>query len=96
MRYTVLNLIILLIVVSLVRPWRKDYPLKAAALTAVALVVLTLIFDNVIILARIVAYNPSYILGLKLGAAPVEDFAYSFVAALFIPYLWNRGKRDVA
>jgi lycopene cyclase domain-containing protein len=61
----------------------------AAALIAVAvLLVLTAVFDNVIVGTGIVAYDEARILGLRLGVAPVEDFSYCVVAALALPALW--------
>ena len=54
----------------------------------VVLVLLTAVFDNVIVGTGIVAYDPGRILGLRLGVAPVEDFSYAVVAALALPALW--------
>lgn len=80
-------------------------PVSAAALVVLAragrrvlvpalvgLVVLlgaTAVFDNVIVGTGIVAYDPSRILGLRIGVAPVEDFSYAVVAALALPALWH-------
>ncbi|WP_375390034.1 lycopene cyclase domain-containing protein [uncultured Amnibacterium sp.] len=54
----------------------------------VVLVALTAVFDNVIVGSGIVAYDPSRILGARVGVAPVEDFSYAIVAALALPALW--------
>ncbi|WP_258934550.1 lycopene cyclase domain-containing protein [Nesterenkonia pannonica] len=48
----------------------------AAALAMGVLFVLTAIFDNVIIGIGLVAYDESVISGLRIGRAPIEDFAY--------------------
>jgi lycopene cyclase domain-containing protein len=59
-------------------------------LALLALFVMTAIFDNVIIMLDIVAYEPSHILGLYVGRAPIEDFFYCIGAVLLLPYLWRR------
>jgi lycopene cyclase domain-containing protein len=72
------------------RPIRsKHNPVLLIALCA-TLLVLTGIFDSLIIALHIVAYNPERILGLRIGKAPIEDFAYTIAASLLIPYLWTR------
>lgn len=60
----------------------------AALLGLAVLLVLTVIFDNVIVGTGIVAYDETRILGLRLGAAPVEDLSYTLAAALALPALW--------
>lgn len=62
--------------------------LVAALLGLVVLVALTAVFDNVIVGSGIVAYDPTRILGLRIGVAPIEDFSYCVVAALALPALW--------
>lgn len=57
-----------------------------------AMVVLTAVFDSVIVGLGIVAYDPAKIIGLTLGAAPLEDFAYCLVAAVLVPFLWEKFK----
>ncbi len=49
---------------------------------------MTIVFDNVIVTLRVVAYDPSLISGAKIGAIPVEDLAYSIGAVLLLPALW--------
>ena len=58
-------------------------------LIVLILFVMTAVFDNLIILAGIVTYDPSKLLGLYIGVAPIEDFFYPLVAALVIPVFWN-------
>lgn len=53
------------------------------------LLILTAIFDNLIILSGIVAYDPNNISGVKIGVAPIEDFAYSIAVALLMPTIWQ-------
>src|SRR4051812_16333799 len=62
---------------------------RVVALAAIPLVVLTAVFDNVLVGVGIVAYDPHLISGLRLGAAPVEDFAYAIAAVVLLPCLWK-------
>jgi lycopene cyclase domain-containing protein len=74
---------------SLVVLARAGRPAFAAAGIAVAaLLVLTAVFDNAIVGTGIVGYDPARILGVRIGVAPVEDFAYPVAAALGLPALW--------
>lgn len=62
--------------------------LVPALIALVVLVALTVVFDNVIVGTRIVEYDETRILGLRVGVAPIEDFSYCVVAALALPALW--------
>ncbi|MBI5162111.1 MAG: lycopene cyclase domain-containing protein [Micrococcales bacterium] len=62
---------------------------RAVGLAALVLIALTAVFDNVIVGLGIVAYDPARILGLRVGVAPVEDFAYAVAAVLLLPLLWR-------
>jgi lycopene cyclase domain-containing protein len=53
------------------------------------LLVFTAVFDNLIIAAGIVAYDPAKISGVMIGIAPIEDFAYTLAAVLVLPTLWG-------
>jgi len=64
-------------------------PTKSWWLALVALLILTAIFDSIIIGLGIVGYTPEKILGLKAGLAPVEDFFYAILAIIMVPALWN-------
>jgi lycopene cyclase domain-containing protein len=59
------------------------------AITLIALLAFTAVFDNLIIGAGIVAYDPAKISGIYIGIAPIEDFAYSVAAVLVLPTLWG-------
>lgn len=73
---------------------------RAVGLTAVPLLLLTAVFDNVIIGVGLVDYDPAVISGVRLGIAPVEDFAYTVAAVVLLPSLWalleRRGTRAPA
>lgn len=62
--------------------------MRASALTAIVLVALTAIFDNVMIAAGLFTYPADRISGIRVGLAPVEDFAYPLCAAFLLPALW--------
>lgn len=72
--------------VVLVRTGRRA--LAAAGIALAVLLVLTAVFDNVIVGLAIVDYDPARILGIRIGVAPIEDFAYPIAAALALPALW--------
>lgn len=65
---------------------------RAAVVTGivvtVALLVMTVVFDNVIVTLRVVAYDPSLISGATIGAIPVEDLLYTVAAVVLLPSLW--------
>jgi len=62
--------------------------LVTGLVAGIALLVMTIVFDNVIVTLRIVAYDPALISGAKIGAIPVEDLAYSIAAVVLLPSLW--------
>lgn len=86
--YIVLNILFMAVVLVLlkIKPRR---PSKALLVTLCVLLVLTLVFDNVIVGLSIVGYDPSKILGIKLGVAPIEDFMYAVLAVVLVPTLWH-------
>lgn len=84
MTYLVLNSIFLGTLALLSIPVFKQLPWKAIFMATLALLVITAVFDNVIIGIGIVAYDQQLISGLKIGLAPIEDFAYSLAAPLLI------------
>jgi len=92
MTYLLLSLAVLLPVaalssVVLVRAGRRTVLAALAALGV--LLVLTAVFDSLLVGSGIVAYDTSRILGARIGVAPVEDFAYPIAAALALPALWH-------
>lgn len=87
--YLILNVVFMAIVVAAVR-FRPVSSLRAWVFTLVSLVLLTAIFDNLLIYFDIIAYNPDRLLGLYVGNAPVEDFFYALFAAYLIPTIWHK------
>lgn len=84
MNYFWLNFIFLAAVLLLALPVMAQIKWRAIAYATAALLAITAIFDNVIIGLGIVAYDPALISGIKVGLAPIEDFAYSLAAPLLI------------
>jgi lycopene cyclase domain-containing protein len=62
----------------------------AVLVAGVGLLVLTAVFDNVMIAVGLFGYRPGTLSGLSVGLAPIEDFAYPVVAAVLLPALWRR------
>lgn len=62
---------------------------RAVGLAAIVVLVLTAVFDNVLVGTGIVDYDPALISGARLGVAPLEDFAYAIAALLLLPSLWS-------
>lgn len=57
---------------------------RALLIAFAALAVLTLIFDNLMIASGLFGYGEGTIVGLRIGFAPIEDFAYPFVSLLVV------------
>lgn len=75
------------IAVTLVTLGRPAFGARMAAsgLSAAVLVILTAIFDNLMIAAGLFTYPAEHISGLRVGLAPLEDFAYPLCAAFLVP-----------
>ena len=89
MTYLLLSITVMALVVIyayLMRHWWVAKPLLG---TAAVMLTLTAIFDNVIIGTGIVAYDLEKISGIKIGVAPIEDFAYTVLAIVLVPSLFN-------
>lgn len=70
------------------RPGEAGKHWKAVGLAFAALAVLTAVFDSVMIGMELFHYDSSHILGLKIGLAPIEDFAYPLAGVVALPGLW--------
>lgn len=91
--YLILNVVFLFVVLLLLRPRRIPH-LRAWFATLAVLLLLTAVFDNLIIHFDIVAYDVSKLLGVYVGSAPIEDFFYSLLAVFLIPIIWHRLKKS--
>ena len=88
MNYLVLNLVFIAAsFFALLLVPKNRWPAYLVAM--VPMLALTAIFDNLIIASGIVAYDASKILGLFIGLAPIEDFAYTIAAVLIVPSVWS-------
>lgn len=77
------------------RPGRRWW--AASAVVAVALLVLTVIFDSLMIAADLFRYDESTLTGLRVALTPVEDLAWPLAAVLALPALWELlGAREAA
>ena len=93
--YLILNTVFLVCIVVLIAKYLRK-PSKAWWVMCGTLLVLTAIFDSIIIWAGIVGYDSNKILGLTIGNAPIEDFFYAILAAVIVPALWQRFERTPA
>jgi lycopene cyclase domain-containing protein len=61
----------------------------AYPIAMIPMLLLTAIFDNLIILNGIVGYDSTKISGIMIGAAPIEDFFYTLAAVLIVPSVYT-------
>lgn len=87
--YIILNTLFLAAILVLfnVRPRKPSTPWL---LMFVSLILITLIFDSLMISLGFFYYTPEKILGVIIGKAPIEDFFYAILAAIIIPALWYK------
>lgn len=85
--YIVLNLLFMLSAFVLL-PLRRKVNTRAWWRMALIVVVLTLVFDPVIVGLSIVAYDPAKLLGVSFFGAPIEDVCYAIYAAAVVPLVW--------
>jgi lycopene cyclase domain-containing protein len=88
MTYAELNLLFLVPAIAVLLHFRWLVRWRKLCFTVAALVIMTAIFDNFIVGSGIVAYNPETLSGAFIGFAPIEDFAYTLVAAVLVPITW--------
>lgn len=60
-----------------------------SGVTALALMALTAVFDNIMIAAGLFTYPPEHLSGIRIGLAPIEDFSYAVCAAFLVPAVWT-------
>lgn len=93
MTYLLLNTVFLVLaaavfLVAVRRGRLSRRRIVATGIALAAVLVLTAVFDSIMIGVGLVDYDPSRIFGLRIGLAPIEDFAYPVAAALLLPALW--------
>ena len=90
-----LTLVLLVVVVALIRRRAGNgnngngINWTALGLTMILLLLMTAVFDNVMIGVGLVGYNNTLISGVFVGIAPLEDFAYAIAAVVLLPALWT-------
>ncbi|MDR8020385.1 lycopene cyclase domain-containing protein [Nesterenkonia aerolata] len=89
MTYLGLTAVVLLLVLAVVIPLRRPVSLGAVALAGAALILLTAVFDNIMIAVGFFHYADEPLSGLSIGLAPIEDFSYPIAGVLLLPALWH-------
>jgi lycopene cyclase domain-containing protein len=87
--YLIVNLAFLAVVIGLLVLRRRFVFTRPMIYTLLVLLVFTAVFDSLIVMLGICAYDPALILGVRVGAAPIEDFFYALLAGLVVPIIWN-------
>ena len=67
---------------------REPHFAAAIAITAGILVLLTVVFDSVMVLADLFRYDENLLVGVRIWKTPVEDLAWPVAAALLLPSVW--------
>jgi lycopene cyclase domain-containing protein len=99
MTYALMSLPFLAVAVLAAWAWRPRDPAAARRrwiATGVAtgvLIVLTAVFDSLIIGTGIVAYDDGQRSGVTIGLAPIEDFLYPLAGVLLLPAVWRIAAR---
>jgi lycopene cyclase domain-containing protein len=92
MTYWALNAIFLgvVAVVAVASIATRRAPRWLAVLLACGiLLVVTAVFDNIMIGIGLVGYDRQLISGVFIGRAPIEDFAYAVAAVVLLPSVWT-------
>ena len=93
MTYFLINipfvLVTVIVTLATLRRPRFGRRMAASAVAAAVLVVLTAVFDNVMIAVGLVVYPEDMLSGLRIGVAPLEDFSYPLCAAFLVPAVYT-------
>jgi len=87
--YLALNAIFMLIACIALGRVRAGRSRRQLWTALVHILIMTAIFDSLIIMAGIVNYDESKISGITIWLAPAEDFAYAVAAVIFVPLVWT-------
>jgi lycopene cyclase domain-containing protein len=93
MTYGDMNLIFL--VIAGIATWiiKSRFQCFTTPIVLLPMLILTAVFDNLIILAGIVDYDAPKLMGIYVGVVPIEDFAYTVVAVLLVPAIWKAANK---
>lgn len=75
-------------VLTLATPRGRRARPAAVTITIAILFLLTAVFDTVMIGSGLFHYSPAHLVGVHIGLAPIEDFAYPLAGAVLLPALW--------
>ncbi|GAB2891528.1 prenyltransferase [Neomicrococcus lactis] len=96
MRYALLSVAFLAIAVTVAliltragSSLRVKVNMPAVLVAGTALMVLTAVFDTLMIALNLFTYSDALISGIRVGLAPVEDFAYPLATVILLPALWQ-------
>lgn len=89
MTYPLLTVIVLAIFALYALVIKRWINWKVLIPAGIFMLLMTLVFDNLIIGSGIVDYDYSKTAGIRLFLAPIEDFAYTLVALVLVPSLFN-------
>lgn len=94
MTYSIINSVFLLaaavlLVLGLRLRGARRMSRAALLITAVLMIILTIVFDNLMIAVGFVVYGAEQASGLMIGRMPVEDLAYTVFAVAALPALWE-------
>ena len=94
MTYGDMNLIFL--VIAGIATWviKSRFRCFTTPIVLLPMLILTAVFDNFIILAGIVDYDATKLMGIYVGVVPIEDFAYTVVAVLLVPAIWKAVNKE--
>lgn len=89
------------VVLSLVAARRLPPPARrrrwlAIGFAGALVLVLTAVFDSLMIAAGLFGYAEGTRLGPTIGLAPIEDFAYPIFTVLLVPAIWTLARRSSA
>ncbi|QIM16538.1 prenyltransferase [Leucobacter insecticola] len=76
------------------RGWRVEW--RASVMAAAVLVLLTAVFDSLMIASGLFSYTAEHISGITIGLAPIEDFAYPIAIIIALPVFWELLNRRAA
>jgi small toxic polypeptide LdrA/B/C/D len=68
---------------------RRRPDLGAVGVALAALLLLTAVFDTIMIGAGFFTYADAHLLGARIGLAPIEDFAYPLAGVILLPAIWT-------
>lgn len=91
-KYLILNTVFIVLVLLVFRI-KPRIPKRVWWITLLIMLILTAIFDSLIVGFDIVGYNLNNISQIYIFKAPIEDFAYTILAVIIIPFIWGSIKK---